>query len=117
MKEWINSPVVPGGNLMLFLLALGTQVIGTSLLPRTGGFTDILWTSICLASYIVSFFAISLLIKQGVALNVIVPLMAASVPLAAIIVGRLVYQEPLSTVKLILLLVACGVIGLASSVA
>lgn len=103
--------------ILMFLAAVATQVLGTSLLPRTSAFTDLRWTTFCLSSYLVSLWLIAILIRQGMALNIIVPLMAAAVPLATIAVAYFGYGQIVSLPKLGLLVAACCAIGVAGSMA
>lgn len=108
-------PAIPLGAIGLFLVAVATQVLGAALLPRTQGFTDATWTFLCLASYVFSLWLVALLIRQGVALNIIVPLMAAAIPLATIAVAYFGYGQLVSLPKLGLLVGACCAIGVAGA--
>jgi hypothetical protein len=57
------------------------------------------------------------LLNSGINLGILLPFMAAVVPLCAIAVGILFYGESASFIKLFLLVSACLVIGFASSIA
>jgi hypothetical protein len=57
------------------------------------------------------------LLNSGINLGILLPFMAAVVPLCAIAVGILFYGESASFIKLSLLVSACLVIGFASSIA
>ena len=67
-----------------------TQVAGASLLVKTVGFRDPFYTAICLGIYAVSLFALAETIRQGMALSLIMPILAALVPLARHRDGRCV---------------------------
>ncbi|EQB09461.1 MULTISPECIES: hypothetical protein [Sphingomonadales] len=102
-------------SIFIFLAALITQISGAALIPRTAGFTDIGWTATCLASYIASTWLLAILVRQGVALNIVVPFMAAAVPLSTIAIAYLAYGQSVSLPKLGLLVGACCAIGIAGS--
>lgn len=89
--------------------------MGASLLPRTDGFSNLTWTALCLGAYVVSLWAIAVLIRQGVALSIIVPLMAAAVPLLTIGVVYFFFGQTFTIPKLALLVAACLAIGVAGS--
>lgn len=108
---------MPLANVGIFLAALTTQILGASLLPRTEAFTNPTWTALSLGAYILSLWLIAVLIKQGAALSIIVPLMAAAVPLATIAVAYFVYSDPVSPAKLGFLVGACCAIGYAGTMA
>lgn len=55
------------------------------------------------------------LTASGVPLSILIPFTSALVPLAVSTVGVLVYGEPASLLRVVLLLVACLLIGVASS--
>ena len=99
----------------LFVFLLLTQILGASLLPRTAGFTDPLWTAACLTTYFVSLWSFAYMIRAGMPLSLLVPILAATVPLATIFVGIVFYKEAASAAKIITLCSACGLIGFASS--
>ncbi len=105
---------IPGINIILFTLICVGQIIGGALLPKTNGFTDLGWTIACLAVYSLSFWFMALLIKLGIPLSSMVPLMAAIVPLSLIGVGVAFYGESASWTKIAMLCAACGLVGLAS---
>jgi quaternary ammonium compound-resistance protein SugE len=71
---------------MVTLIAV-TQIAGSTMLVKTTGFRDPLWTTACLATYLVSFFLLAETIRQGMALSLIMPILAALVPLATIVIA------------------------------
>ena len=101
-------------NIMWFAVVIMTQVIGASVLPRTAAFTNPLWTIVCLASYFVTLWTMAFLVKQGVQLSILIPLIAGMIPLVMIAVGIIFYHEAASLPKVMLLLVSCFAIGGAS---
>ncbi|WP_068074132.1 hypothetical protein [Novosphingobium lentum] len=106
------SPKVLG----LFAFLVVTQVLGSSLLPRTEGFRNPAWTGACLAVYLVSFWSLAELIRGGAPLGTVIPLLAAVVPLVVIGVGVTIYHEPASWARIGILSVACLLVGYASTV-
>lgn len=93
-----------------------TQVLGSSLLMKTTGFRDPLWTFACLATYLVSLFVLAETIRLGLPLSLAMPILAALVPLATIGVAVIVFREQASWLRLGLLSTACVLIGVASTV-
>lgn len=102
-------------SIFIFLLALITQISGAALIPKTDGFNNIGWTAACIASYIASTWLLAILVRQGVALNIVVPFMAAAVPLSTIAIAYLAYGQGVSLPKLGLLIGACAAIGIAGT--
>lgn len=93
-----------------------TQVLGSSLLVKTVGFREPMWTAACLLVYLASFYVLAETIRQGMALSLAMPILAAVVPLAAIAVAVLVFREQASWLRLGILSSACLLIGIASTV-
>ncbi|MFM5929790.1 MAG: hypothetical protein ACKOPQ_02670 [Novosphingobium sp.] len=93
-----------------------TQVLGSSLLVKTGGFREPMWTAACLLTYLVSLFVLAETIRQGMALSLVMPILAALVPLATIAVAVLVFREQASWLRIGILSTACVLIGVASAV-
>lgn len=99
----------------LFVFLIVSQIFAVSLLPRTAGFTNPFWTAACLGVYLVSLWSLAFIIHRGMPISLLIPIMSALIPLATIAVGVLVYGEAASLSRVALLCVACGVIGVASS--
>jgi multidrug transporter EmrE-like cation transporter len=93
-----------------------TQVAGASLLVKTVGFRDPMWTVACLAIYAVSLFLLADTIRQGMALSLIMPILAALVPLATIAVAVVLFREQASWLRLGMLSASCVLIGVAAAV-
>ncbi|RKF23065.1 hypothetical protein D6851_00740 [Altericroceibacterium spongiae] len=100
-------------SILMFAAALLGQIIGASLLPKTNGFQDLKWTAISLLSFGMSLFVISLLIKRGFALSIVVPLLSGLVPLTVGLVAIWFQGEPASYAKIAMLIAACALISLA----
>jgi multidrug transporter EmrE-like cation transporter len=103
-------------TILLFAAIIVTQILGGVFLPRTDAFRNLGATALCLGIYLVSFYLTSLVISRGMPLSLLLPLMAAIVPLAMVGVGVMIYDEPASFAKLAWLVAACGAIGVASYV-
>jgi multidrug transporter EmrE-like cation transporter len=102
------------GMIAIFLLSVSCQIIGIGLLPKTQGYTHIGFSMTQLAFYGIAFAALAQLIKRGGNLSILVPLMSAVTPLAAIVIGVLLYGENATPAKIGLLLVSCVTIAAAS---
>lgn len=107
---------IPVQTILIFALIIATQILAGTFLPRTDAFRNLPWTAACLGTYILSFWLMAVLIGRGVPLSLLLPLMAALVPLAMVGVGVWIYHEPASWTKLAWLFAACGAIGVASAV-
>lgn len=101
---------------LMVALVVVSQVAGASMLVKTTGFRDPLWTAACLATYAVSLFLLAETIRRGMALSLIMPILAALVPLATIAVAVLVFREQASWLRLGLLSGSCLLIGVAAMV-
>jgi hypothetical protein len=62
-----------------------------------------------------SFWMMARLVHGGVNLSILAPIMAAIVPLGAIATGILIYGEPAPVIRVGLLVSACALIGVAST--
>jgi multidrug transporter EmrE-like cation transporter len=98
----------------LFLVLISSQMVAISLLPRTAGFTDLYWTVACLGLYAISMWCLAYMIHAGMPLSVMIPILAALVPLVAIGIGVVFYKETASVLKIAILCGACGMVGVAS---
>jgi multidrug transporter EmrE-like cation transporter len=98
----------------LFLVLISSQMVAISLLPRTAGFTDLYWTVACLGLYAISMWCLAYMIHAGMPLSLMIPILAALVPLVAIGIGVVFYKEAASVFKIVILCGACGMIGVAS---
>ena len=103
--------------LMMFAVSIVFQIIGLSLLPVTKGVTVIIPSLGCGISFLVGLGMMARLNNSGINLNVLIPFMAAIIPICVIAVSVLVYGESASITKISLLVSACLVIGYASSIA
>jgi quaternary ammonium compound-resistance protein SugE len=100
-----------------FVLAAAGQVTAIGLLPRTQGFTNAAYTIGCIVSFSLSLWLIARILQSGVNLAILVPLISAVSPLGGVLVAILVYGEHASPPKVAALVIACGLIGLASRLA
>ncbi|MET0423676.1 MAG: multidrug efflux SMR transporter [Actinoplanes sp.] len=97
----------------LFLLgAIAAEVVGTSLLKATDGFTRLWPTVACLAGYLVSFIALSQAVK-GVPVGVAYAMWSALGTAAIVAIGAVFLGEPITLVKVIgVSLIIAGVVTL-----
>jgi multidrug transporter EmrE-like cation transporter len=103
-------------NISLFLGQLCLQILGLSMLPLSHGFTRPLPAVVCVLAFGAAMWLVSRILMSGVHLSMLVPLGAAAVPLAGILLGALAFHEPLSWAKLVVLLAACGLIAVAGRI-
>jgi quaternary ammonium compound-resistance protein SugE len=107
---------IPLRAIVMETLVTLTQIAGVTLLVKTAGFRDPMWTAACLATYAVSLFLLAETLRQGMALSLMMPILAALVPLASIIIAVAVFREQASWIKLGLLSLACVLIGVSAAV-
>ena len=93
------------------------QVIGLSLMPLTKGLTELVPSIGCGIAFLAGLGLMARLLNSGINLGILLPFMAAIVPLCAIAVGIMFYGESASLTKRSLLVSACLVVGFASSIA
>jgi quaternary ammonium compound-resistance protein SugE len=101
-------------SIAMVVASVAAQIIAIGLLPRTGGFSHPVPTIGCIVAFIFSFWMVACLLHAGASLGVLVPLMSALVPLGAMLVGIAVYGETSSLPKILALVAACVLVGLAS---
>jgi quaternary ammonium compound-resistance protein SugE len=100
----------------LFVVVVAGQILGSVSLVKTAGFTHPGWSVACAAIYALSLYCLALLLNQGAPLSLLMPLMAAIVPIVTILIAVLVLREGASMARLGLLLLSCAIVGLASRV-
>lgn len=101
--------------IILFVVCAIGQVGGSLTLGRTEGFTNAGWSAVCIGIYMVSFWALATLIREGGPLSLIMPILAATVPLAVIFISVFFMGESASWARLGLLTFSCLLIGVAGT--
>ena len=86
-------------------------------MPLTKGLTELVLSIGCGIAFLAGLGLMARLLNSGINLGILLPFMAAIVPLCAIAVGIMFYGESASLTKLSLLVSACLVVGFASSIA
>jgi quaternary ammonium compound-resistance protein SugE len=107
---------IPLKAVLMVALVVVTQVAGSTLLVKTEGFRQPGWSLACVSVYAVSVWVLAETIRQGMALSLIMPILAALVPLATIAVAVTFLGEQASWMRLGLLSTACLLIGAAATV-
>jgi multidrug transporter EmrE-like cation transporter len=102
---------------VLFVASVAGQVISIGLLPRTNGFTKPMATVACIGAFAFGLWMIARMLRGGLNLGILVPLMSAVVPLASVAIAIMVYGEGASVPKVALLMGACVLIGIATRMA
>ena len=108
-------PALSFAVIATFVTSIILQVIALSLLPMTQGFTKLMPTLGCAVTFIAGIWMLARIAASGVQLSILIPLSAASVPLAIVAVGVLFYGEPASLLRVGMLGAACVIIGVASN--
>jgi multidrug transporter EmrE-like cation transporter len=108
-------PALSFATLITFFASIVMQVAALALLPLTEGFSRLLPTAGCMLAFLIGIGLLARIVASGVQLSILIPLSAAAVPIAIMLVGVLFYDEPSSLPRLATLLVACGLIGFAST--
>jgi multidrug transporter EmrE-like cation transporter len=101
-------------SLGIFVFVLFAQILAVSFIPRTAGFTNFYWAAACIGVYAISIWGMAHLIHTGTPLGLLIPVLAATVPLASIFLGLILFREPASVLKIVVLVGACGLIGIGS---
>ncbi|SPM37796.1 Multidrug transporter EmrE and related cation transporters, partial [Mycobacterium rhizamassiliense] len=91
---------------LLLFGAIFAEVISTSLLKSTEGFTRLWPTVICLVGYAASFLLLSMSISRGMQTDVAYALWSAIGTAAIVLIAVMFLGSPLSTAKV----VGCGLI-------
>ncbi|GGZ17501.1 hypothetical protein GCM10011614_35010 [Novosphingobium colocasiae] len=100
---------------VLFAVGALGQVGGGATLGRTEGFTNPLWTAICLLLFAVSIGALAKMVQEGGPISIIMPALAATVPLALVFIGVFFLGESASWPRIGLLALACIIIGISGT--
>jgi len=103
-------------TVLIFFASVIFQLFGLVMLPLTKGFTAPVPTLGAAVGFLLGIGLLARLTNSGVNLSVLIPLLAAVVPLATIAFGVLVYGEVASPLKIVLLVSACILIGFATTV-
>jgi multidrug transporter EmrE-like cation transporter len=106
------SPTIIG----LVLLSALAQVAGLTMMPASKGLTEP-WPTLGLAQgFIEGIGILARISNMGVNLSLLIPFVAALVPLGAVAVGVFLYGEPASFAKIGILVTACVLVGVANMV-
>jgi multidrug transporter EmrE-like cation transporter len=99
---------------LMVLAAITAQVFALFLLPLTRGMTELLPSLGTIVGFLVSMVLMARIIHAGVNLSLLMPILAATVPLAGIALGMLYFGEAASLAKVAALIVACVLVGVAN---
>ena len=102
------------GLIITFTISLAAQLLGMAMLPLTRGLTRPVPTMLGALGFLIGLGLMARLLNNGVNLSMLIPLMSTAMPLASIAMGILWFGDTLSVPKLVVLLAACGLIGVAS---
>ena len=107
------NTVTPSIVFMVVISVL-SQVYATYLLPLTRGLTHVPATIGAAVAFLLAMGLMARLVHAGVNLGLLVPIMASTVPICAIVMGILFYGESASLMKIGALFTACLLIALAN---
>jgi small multidrug resistance pump len=93
---------------VFLLAAIAFEVVGTSLLKATDGFTRLLPTIICLGSYVVSFAALAWAVKHDLPVGVGYAMWSGLGTAAIVAIGVVFLHEPISLQKVAGVLLVIG---------
>lgn len=106
------SPTIVG----LVLLSAASQILGLFIMPATKGLTQPLPTLGFALCFAIGIGLLARISNMGVNLGLLIPIVAALVPLGAVAIGVLFLNEPASLAKIGTLVFACVLIGVANLV-
>nr|WP_321572632.1 multidrug efflux SMR transporter [Parafrankia colletiae] len=96
---------------LLLMVAIVSEVVATSLLKSTAGFSRLWPTVACLATYGVAFLALSLAIERGLQVGIGYAIWSGLGTTLIVLIGALFLHEPLTAAKLLgVALIIAGVI-------
>jgi multidrug transporter EmrE-like cation transporter len=107
---------IPVFALSTFIVAIMSQIVALGFLPRTVGFHAPVPTLSCVGLFVLSLWLLARLSQSGINLSILIPLVAATVPLGTVAIGIFMYGEGASALKICVLVAACGLIGVAARV-
>lgn len=99
-----------------FLVSIALQVFALSLLPASEGFTRFWPTAALIVTFVTGIGLTARLSASGLPVSILIPIATAIIPLALIAVGVTFLGEQASPLRIFLLIVACVLVGVASSV-
>ncbi|GAA4380281.1 DMT family transporter [Nocardioides caricicola] len=100
------------GAMVLLVVAIGIEVVATSLLPKADGFRNPGWTLAVLAGYTVSIWLLTVVVRN-VPVSVAYAIWSGLGTAVVAVIGYLYLDESMSAVKAIsLVMIVGGVIGL-----
>lgn len=103
------------GNVLCFLASVALQIIMLTLMPLSKGYTILLPTLGAMLASNTAMWLFARIIASGVQLSILIPISATVTPLTVIAIGVLVYGEPAPALKIVLLVSAASLVGIASS--
>jgi small multidrug resistance pump len=93
---------------LFLLVAIALEVLGTSLLKATEGFTKLLPTVVCLGSYAAAFAALAWAIKHDLPVGVAYAMWSGLGTAAIVAIGVLFLHEPVNLAKIVGVVMVIG---------
>lgn len=104
------SPII----IILLVVSVVAQVVGLYLMPLTKGLTEPLMTVLFALSFLLGVGLMARIVGMGVSMSLLLPAVAAVVPLAAIGIGVFANGEVHSFTKIGVLVAACVLVGVSN---
>lgn len=101
-------------TVLTFAVSMVLQLAMICLLPMTRGYTSLWPTLVVLVCMNLGFWLFARVLESGTPLSMLIPISATMIPLGAIAVGVIAYDEPMSWTRGGLLLASAGLVGMAS---
>jgi multidrug transporter EmrE-like cation transporter len=98
----------------MFGASIALQLVMIATLPSSHGYTKPLPTAVIIVCMNVAVYLFALLVARGVQLSILFPISSAMIPLGAIALGVWAHGEPAPWPKIILLVLASVMVGIAS---
>ena len=97
--------------MVLLMIAIGIEVVSTTLLPKTDGFTNPWWSALVLVGYGMSIWLLSLVVRT-LPVSVAYAIWSGVGTALVAVAGYLFLDEPLGWVKVVFLaMIVVGVVG------
>ena len=80
-------------------LAIGTEVVATTAVKLSDGFTRLIWVGVVIAGYGISFWAMSIALRT-IPLGIVYAIWSGAGTAAIVLIGWLAFRESLDAIKL-----------------
>ncbi|HKT16352.1 MAG TPA: hypothetical protein VJR87_13215 [Allosphingosinicella sp.] len=106
----MTTPII----IINLILIVAFQILGLYLIPMTRGFTEPLPSIGAALAFLIGVPLLARMVHSGANISILMPIVAAAVPLGAVAVGIFAYGESASAARVVALVVACILVGVAN---